>query len=83
MEPAVKKILSALPLLIVAGLALMLYLQPGHHPTQLTPPAANATALQPGQTPAAEALTPTSQDTQKKATTLALPSSFTVSYTHL
>ena len=76
MEPAVKKILSALPLLIVAGLALMLYLQPGHHPTQLTPPAANATALQPGQTPAAEALTPTSQDTQKKATTLALPSSF-------
>ena len=76
MEPAVKKILSALPLLIVAGLALMLYLQPGHQPTQFTPPAATATATQPVQAPAAEALTPTDQDTQKKATTLALPSSF-------
>lgn len=76
MEPAVKKTLSALPLLIVAGLALMLYLQPGHQPTQFTPPAATATATQPVQAPAAEALTPTDQDTQKKATTLALPSSF-------
>lgn len=76
MEPAVKKTLSALPLLIVAGLALMLYLQPGHQPPQLTPPAATATATQPVQAPAAEALTPTDQDTQKKATTLALPSSF-------
>ncbi|MDH1341281.1 lipase secretion chaperone [Ectopseudomonas oleovorans] len=71
-----KKTLSALPLLIVAGLALMLYLQPGHQPTQFTPPAATATATQPVQAPAAEALTPTDQDTQKKATTLALPSSF-------
>ena len=76
MEPAVKKTLFALPLLIVAGLALMLYLQPGHQPTQFTPPAATATPTQPGPAPAAEALTPTNQDTQKKATTLALPSSF-------
>lgn len=76
MEAAVKKTLSALPFLIVAGLALMLYLQPGHQPTQFTPPAATATATQPVQAPAAEALTPTDQDTQKKATTLALPSSF-------
>lgn len=76
MEAAVKKTLSALPFLIVAGLALMLYLQPGHQSTQFTPPAATATATQPVQAPAAEALTPTDQDTQKKATTLALPSSF-------
>lgn len=71
-----KKILFALPLLIVAGLALMLYLQPGHQPTQFTPPAATAKSTQPEPAQAAEALTPTNQDSQKKATTLALPSSF-------
>jgi len=70
----VKKTLFVLPLLIAAGLALMLYLQPGHQPTPFTPPA--ATAAQPVAEPATEAATPTIGETRKKATTLALPSSF-------
>ena len=69
-----KKTLFVLPLLIAAGLALMLYLQPGHQPTPFTPPA--ATAAQPVAEPATEAATPTIGETRKKATTLALPSSF-------
>ncbi|CAM3828039.1 lipase secretion chaperone [Ectopseudomonas alcaliphila] len=69
-----KKTLFVLPLLITAALALMLYLQPGHQPTPFTPPA--ATTAQPVPEPAADTVTPTSHDTQKKAAKLALPSSF-------
>jgi lipase chaperone LimK len=72
----VKKALFALPLLIAASLALMLYLQPGHQTTQLPPPAATATP--PAPQPAAQAMTPSVEDAQKqkKTSKLALPSSF-------
>lgn len=71
-----KKALFILPLLIAAGLALMLYLQPGHQTTQLTPPATTATP--PAPQPTAQAMTPSVEDTQKqkKTSKLALPSSF-------
>lgn len=71
-----KKALFILPLLIAAGLALMLYLQPGHQTTQLTRPATTATP--PAPQPTAQAMTPSVEDTQKqkKTSKLALPSSF-------
>ncbi len=71
-----KKALFALPLLIAASLALMLYLQPGHQTTPLPPPAATATP--PAPQPAAQAMTPSVEDAQKqkKTSKLALPSSF-------
>ncbi len=70
-----KKALFALPLLIGAGLALMLYLQPGHQPTHVSSPAATTVTKPVPQAPA-EAMTPTASDTQKKATKLTLPASF-------
>ncbi|MFT0624490.1 lipase secretion chaperone [Ectopseudomonas guguanensis] len=69
------KALFALPLLIAIGLASMLYLQPGHQRPPFTPPAVTATATQPA-APVAEALTPTSEASQKQAGKLALPGSF-------
>jgi len=71
----VKKTLFALPLLIAASLVLMLYLQPGHQPTQLPPPAA-VTAAPSAAESTAEAVTPTSEGRPKKVAKLALPSSF-------
>lgn len=70
-----KKVLFALPLLIAASLALMLYLQPGHQPTQLPSPAA-VKATPSAAEPTAETEPPTSEGRPKKATKLALPSSF-------
>lgn len=70
-----KKALFALPLLIGAGLALMLYLQPGHQPTLVSSPA-TATVTKPVPQAPAEAMTPAASDTQKKAPKLALPASF-------
>ena len=69
-----KKTLFVLPLLIAAGLALMLYLQPAHRTIHLTSPA--DLAAQPVAEPATEAATPTIGETRKQATTLALPRSF-------
>ena len=68
-----KKALFIQPLLIAASLALMLYLQPGHETTHLTPPAAT-----PEPQPAAQAMTPSVEDArkQKKVSKLVLPSSF-------
>jgi len=71
----VKKALLALPLLIAASLALMLYLQPGHQPTQLPSPAA-VMAPPSAAEPTAETTAPRSEDRPNKAARLALPSSF-------
>ncbi|WP_296236039.1 lipase secretion chaperone [uncultured Pseudomonas sp.] len=70
-----KKTLFAIPLLITASLVLMLYLQPGHQPTQLPPPTA-APATPSAAESTAEAVTPTNEGRPKKAAKLALPSSF-------
>jgi len=71
----VKKVLFALPLLIAASLALMLYLQPGHQPAQLPSPAA-VTATPSAAQRTAETAPPTSEGRPKKTAKLALPSSF-------
>ena len=64
-----KKVLFALPLLIAASLALMLYLQPGHQPAQLPSPAA-VTATPSAAQRTAETAPPTSEGRPKKTAKL-------------
>jgi lipase chaperone LimK len=73
-ESAVNKALLLLPLLFAACLALMLYLEPGHLPDRLNPPATAATAISPA--PVAQDLSAAVVGPEKEAARLALPASF-------